>query len=159
MIIAEAHQCSNYQSMRANQRGQTHQIGDVALSSCTSLTSVHFQGNAPSFGSNVFDGDTNAWAYYLPETTGWGPTFGGRPTSLWNPVIQASGPSFGVQTNQFGFTITGTTNTPFVVEASVDLVTASWISLQTCTLTSGPIYFSDPQWTTSARRVYRLRLP
>jgi hypothetical protein len=34
----------------------------------------------------VFDGDTNATVYYLPGTTGWGTTFGGRPTALWTPA-------------------------------------------------------------------------
>jgi hypothetical protein len=34
----------------------------------------------------VFTGDTNATVYYLPGTTGWGATFGGRPTALWTPA-------------------------------------------------------------------------
>ena len=58
---------------------------------CTSLTGVYFQGNAPSLGgSYVFYGDNNATVYYLPGTTGWGTTFGGRPTALWIqvPTIQ-----------------------------------------------------------------------
>jgi len=108
---------------------------------------------------DVFDGDDNATDYYLPRTTGWGTTFGGRPTVLWNPSIQTTNASFGVRTNQFGFTITGTANIPIVVEASTDLASASWTSLQTCTLTNGLIYFSDPQWTNHPARFYRLRSP
>ena len=40
----------------------------------------------------MFDGDTNATVYYLPGTTGWGTTFGGRPTALWiqAPTIQTA---------------------------------------------------------------------
>jgi hypothetical protein len=34
----------------------------------------------------VFDGDNNATVYYLPWTTGWGSTYGGLPTAVWNPV-------------------------------------------------------------------------
>ena len=83
-------------------------IGDYAFYCCTSLTGVYFKGNAPSVGWYVFDGATNATVYYLPGTTGWGTTFGGRPTALWNPQVQTSDASFGVRTNQFGFTITGT---------------------------------------------------
>jgi hypothetical protein len=60
----------------------TH-IGDFAFSGCTSLSKVYFQGNAPSMGKNVFNGDTDATVYYLPGTTGWGATFGGRPTAVW----------------------------------------------------------------------------
>ncbi|SPE58148.1 hypothetical protein SBV1_2720012 [Verrucomicrobia bacterium] len=64
----------------------------MAFFGCTSLTRVYFEGNAPSLGgSSVFTGDNNATVYYLPGTTGWGPTFGGLPTVLGNPpTIQAS---------------------------------------------------------------------
>ncbi len=61
-------------------------IGDWAFMDCTSLTGVYFAGNAPSLGgSSVFSGDTKATVYYLPGTTGWGTTFGGLPTALWQP--------------------------------------------------------------------------
>src|SRR6185369_14743813 len=53
-------------------------IGGEAFSACTSLTSLHFEGNAPS-GGGVSTAQ-NATLYYLPGTTGWGSTFGGRPT-------------------------------------------------------------------------------
>src|SRR5258708_23541 len=59
-------------------------ILDYAFYSCASLTRVYFQGNAPSYvGPSVFYNDANATVYYLPGTTGWGATFGGRPTALW----------------------------------------------------------------------------
>jgi hypothetical protein len=66
-------------------------IGWGAFQGCASLTGVYFQGNAPSPSSSVFDGDDNATVYYLPGTTGWGATYGGRPTALWVqvPTIQA----------------------------------------------------------------------
>jgi len=60
-------------------------IGDNAFAVCTSLTGVHFKGNAPSIGSGVFYYDDDATVYYLPGTTGWGTTFGGRPTAVWKP--------------------------------------------------------------------------
>ena len=60
--------------------------GDDAFAGCTSLTSVYFAGNAPGLGGvNVFLDADNATVYYLAGTTGWGTTFGGRPTVLWNP--------------------------------------------------------------------------
>jgi hypothetical protein len=61
-------------------------IGDSAFYGCTNLTGVYFKGNAPSLGAYVFDGDYHAAVYRLPWTTEWGPTFGGRPTVLWNPL-------------------------------------------------------------------------
>jgi hypothetical protein len=51
--------------------------------------------------------DIEATAYYLPGTTGWGATFGGLPTVLWNPRVQTSDASFGARTDHFGFNITG----------------------------------------------------
>ena len=85
--------------------------------------------------------------------------FGGLPTALWNPTIQTANAAFGVLNNHFGFTITGTTNIPIVVEGSANLATTSWTALQTCTLTNGSVYFSDPTWTNYATRFYRIRSP
>jgi hypothetical protein len=133
-------------------------IGYCAFEGCTSLMGVYFEGNAPTIGgsaSDLFYGDNNATVYYMPGTTGWGSTFGGRPTVLWNPEPQ----SIGVQANSFGFTITGTTNIPIVVETCTNLASASWTPLQTCTLTNGSIYFSDSRWTNYTRRFYRIRSP
>jgi hypothetical protein len=67
-------------------------IGYWAFSDCYPLTSVFFTGNAPTVGSSPFRVDNFATAYYLPETTGWGTTFGGCPTALWTqvPTIQTS---------------------------------------------------------------------
>ncbi len=60
-------------------------IGDSAFAYCGGLTGAFFQGNAPSLGGpSVFQEDNNI-VYYLFGTTGWGPTFGGRPTALWSP--------------------------------------------------------------------------
>ncbi|MBU1932125.1 leucine-rich repeat domain-containing protein [Patescibacteria group bacterium] len=70
-------------------------IGDYAFSLCAGLTGIYFEGNAPGIGSSVFEADNNATVYYLPGTTGWGQTFGGRPTAQWNntigPTIKANG--------------------------------------------------------------------
>ena len=44
-----------------------------------------------------------------------------------------------------------------VVESSPDLV--HWLPIQTNTLTSSQMYFSDPQWTNYPARFYRLRSP
>jgi hypothetical protein len=138
-------------------------VGDAAFNSCPSLTGVYFAGNAPSLGgSSVFSGDNNATVYYLPGTSGWGSTFGGRPTALWflpNPLILTSGPGFGVQSNAFGFIISWATNLPVVVEACTNLANHSWSALKTNTLTGGWSYFSDPQWANYPGRFYRLRWP
>jgi hypothetical protein len=135
-------------------------IEDSAFFYCTNLTGIYFQGNAPTptNDTSVFSYDTNATVYYLPGTAGWGSTFDGLPTVLWNPQAQNDA-SFGVQNNQFGFNITGTTNIPIVVEATTDLTQPSWTPLLTGTVTNGSIYFSDPQWTNYPSRFYRISSP
>ena len=76
-----------------------------------------------------------------------------------NPQVQTSDASFGVRTNRFGFTLTGTSGLVIVVEACTDLAHPIWSPLQTNTLTGGSYYFSDPAWTNYPGRFYRLRSP
>jgi hypothetical protein len=139
--------------------GSVTSISNAAFDDCSSLTNVFFNGNAPTVGSSVFSNDTNATVYYLPGTTGWSSPFAGRPAVLWNPLIQAGGASFGVQNNQFGFNITGTTNIPIVVEACTNLANPDWILLTNVTLTNGLFYFSEPVQTNISGRYYRISSP
>jgi hypothetical protein len=135
-------------------------IAELAFFGCTAaLKSVYFQGNAPSVGSGAFDADSSTTVYYLPGTTGWGATFAGLPTALWNPQIETNDPNFGVRLNGFGFSVAGTGNIPLVIETSTNMASGSWVALQSCTLTNGSIYFTDPQWTNYADRFYRVRSP
>ena len=134
-------------------------IGDDAFFFCSVLKSAYFQGNAPPDDGTVFYSDP-AIVYYFFGTTGWGSTFGSRPTVLWNPKVQANGLSFGVRTNRFGFNITGSSNLVIVVEGSTNLL--SWSPVSTNTLntfigTNGTSYFSDSKWTNYPSRFYRIR--
>jgi hypothetical protein len=138
--------------------GSVTSIGVHAFGGCASLNSAYFTGNAPTDSTTVFAGAPTT-VYYLPGTAGWGPTLGDSPTMLWNPQVQTGGASFGVQNNQFGFNITGTTNIPIVVAACTNLASPFWTPLQTLTLTNGLVYFIDPQWTNYPARLYRLRSP
>ena len=80
-------------------------IGDYAFYGCTSLTGVCCMGNAPNLtGTNVFSGDNNATVYYMPGTTGWGGTFGGRPTVGPEGVAYADSTDFTLNT---GGTVAG----------------------------------------------------
>lgn len=138
-------------------------IDDSAFSYCSNLKGVFFQGNAPTIGGSfVFQYDTNATVYYLPGATGWGTTFAGLPTALWTlpyPVILTSNPGFGVQTNQFGFTISWATNLSVVVEACTNLTNPVWHAVQTNALSAGSSYFTDPQLANNPGKFYRLRSP
>lgn len=55
-------------------------IGTHAFSKCTGLAEVYFWGDAPNIGPGIFSGDNNVIVHYLPGTTGWSATLGGRPT-------------------------------------------------------------------------------
>ena len=73
--------------------------------------------------------------------------------------MQTSDGSFGVQNNQFGFNITGSSNLVIVVEVCTNLANPAWSPLKTNTLAGVASYFSDPQWTNYPRRFYRVRSP
>jgi hypothetical protein len=124
---------------------------------------VFFRGNAPTigidyFGEDIFHVSDLVTVYYLPGTTGWGPTYAGVPTMLWNPQPLPDA-NFGVQGNDFGFSIAGTVGIPLVIEASNGQNDQSWAPLQSCTLTNGMINFKDPDWRNFPTRFYRIRSP
>jgi hypothetical protein len=126
---------------------------------CPNLAGVFFTGNAPSIGVSPFTGTPGATVYYLPGTTGWNSTFGGRPAVLWNPQPQPQDATFGVLSNQFGFNITGSRDLVVVVEGCTNLAQPRWFPVATNTLANGTSYFRHPEWTNSAACFYRLRAP
>jgi hypothetical protein len=136
-------------------------LGDGVFDDCPSLNNVFFLGNAPDIPANTnqFLNDNHAKVYYLPDTTGWSSTFGGAPALLWNPHVADGDPTLGMQTNGFGFDITGTAGIPLVVEGSTNLNGGYWTALQSCSLTNGSVYFLDSQATNCPTRYYRFRSP
>jgi len=64
--------------------------GESAFAYCSSLAGVSFEGAAPGLGSEVFSYSDKLTIYYSPGTSGWGPTFAGRPTALdpKSPVLR-----------------------------------------------------------------------
>ena len=134
-------------------------IGSYAFYYCIRLKGVFFKGNAPGGVDPTVFYNASPTVYYLPGSTGWGATFDGVPALLWNPLMQSSGPGFGVGPAGFGFNITGTADIPIVVEACTNLANANWVALQSLNLTNGAFYFSDPNWTNYPARNYRIRSP
>jgi hypothetical protein len=136
-------------------------LGDASFFECSNLASVYIRGNAPTADASVFSYATNATVYYLPGTIGWSEFSAntGRPTVLWNPDIEASGASFGLSSNQFGFNITGTTNIPIAVEGCTNLDNPVWTRLQAFTLTNGLVYFNESVQTNISGRFYRISAP
>jgi len=137
-------------------------IGFESFAFCSSLTNVFFMGNAPILDDDsTFQYSTEATAYYLPDTTGWVEfaSLAGIPTELWLPRIQSSDDIFGVQTNGFGFNIYWASGQTVVVDACTNLLNSEWQPLQTNTLMSDTVYFSDSQWVNYPVRFYRIRSP
>lgn len=73
------------------------------------------------------------------------------------PTISLNDGNFGFRSNQFGFHVGGNPGQVVVVEVSMNM--SNWIPVATNTLGSGPVYFSDPDSTTSASRLYRTHTP
>lgn len=133
-------------------------IGDGAFIDCTGLTNVLFSGDAPNTDGDVF-GCTPTVITYFPGTTGWGETFGGRPTFCWYPQILRD-ERFGVQANTFGFNIAWASGRTLVVEACTNFSSGAWIPLHTAMIgTSGFLSFSDPASASLPARFYRLATP
>lgn len=59
------------------------EIQGSAFRNCTNLKKFYCKGDAPIAGTDIFNDSTAVKIYYLPETQGWGDTFGDRPTVLW----------------------------------------------------------------------------
>lgn len=138
-------------------------IVDFAFQDCTGLRYVFFHGNASGIGARIFVGDQLSF-YYLLGTTGWEQYLASLYVSgvygyLWNPEFQTKDFLWEMQTNRFGFDISGSSGLTVVVEASTNLFNPNWQPVQTNTLTTGSAYFSDPQWTNYPGRFYRLRSP
>ncbi len=131
-------------------------VGQYAFYNCTNLAVVRFNGNFPNADATVFSGDT-AHAYYIPGTVGWSGTIGGIAASYWTlpyPLILNNDGLFGVQNNQFGFTVVWATNVTFMVQSSTD--NATWQTLLTNTTVNGTFYFSDPAWNYFPTQFYRV---
>jgi hypothetical protein len=72
-------------------------------------------------------------------------------------AITSSGPGFGFNGGQFGFTLTGPSGQLVIVEASTDL--SSWLPIWTNTFVTNALPFTDPQSGVYSHRFYRARLP
>ena len=131
---------------------------DGAFGNGIMLSQIYFKGNAPINSIDSF-AYAPAKIYYLEGTTGWERIYAGRPTVLWNPLIETADASFGLQSNSFGFNIAGGDNEHVKILACTNLAEGSWKPVITTNLTAGSVYFSDPDWMSHAARYYRLDMP
>ena len=76
-------------------------------------------------------------------------------TIIGPPLTLMNDDALGVISNRFGFHLSGFPGQVIVVEGSTNL--RQWLPLQTNTLGSTPLYFSDPGWSQNSKRFYRAR--
>lgn len=131
-------------------------LGFQDFAYCDSLAGIYFEGNAPSFSSDVFDNDIDAVVYYLAGTSGWSAPYDGLPIALWLPYIQTGDASFGQHTNGFGFTINWANGQTVVIQASTNLANPAWAPVGTNVFTDVSSFFTDSRWTNYPCRFYRL---
>jgi uncharacterized delta-60 repeat protein len=78
---------------------------------------------------------------------------GGLVQQPQQPQILLSDGHFGFSTNGFGFNVSAAPGQAVVMQRSSDLV--NWLPLQTNSLGSGQLYFTDPGASGAARQFYR----
>ena len=64
-------------------------IQEYAFQSCTSLTRIIFEGDAPTFGTDVFLYSDSVTVYYDSNYSGWSSTVAGRPAVQTNTLTYA----------------------------------------------------------------------
>ncbi len=129
-------------------------LGTGAFNGCGNLTSIWFEGNAPTVAYYALAGASQAKVFYFPQTSGWMEVLDGRPTQLWNARLGTPSLSGG----NLSFSLSGSTNLTVILE-SQDGLGGNWTTRQTNTLSNGVDWFSDPGWTNRGQRFYRLRAP
>jgi len=101
-------------------------IGNSSFSSCSNFVSLLFLGNAPTGApTSAFDSSTPT-VYYLVGSSGWEPTFGGRPTAVFSPK---AGNTSLQQSAGFSFSWSGTGNVPMKVQRCTSLLNGDWTTI------------------------------
>jgi hypothetical protein len=136
--------------------GSVTNISDNAFAQCYSLSGIYFEGNAPNIGNLVFALDP-VTVYYLAQASGWANFADDNyiATALWLPQIEMDS-SFGFQTNQFGFDVFWASGQSVVVEASTNIASQVWPTLQTNAFSGNFVYFSDAHTRNYRSRFYQV---
>lgn len=129
-------------------------IATGAFNACNYLTSIWFEGNAPTVAYYALAGATKATVFYFPQTTGWTDNLDGRSALQWNVSIGTPTLAGG----SLRLALNGSTNLTVILE-SQDGIGGAWTVRQTNTLYNGVEWFTDSYWTNSTKRFYRLRAP
>lgn len=130
-----------------------------AFDGALGVTSIYFEGPAPTTIGDALNGAMFATVYYLADSEGWGAALGGRPTAIWEPAVDDLSVGWDPVTREFGFAIHWAGDRSVVVEACSDLTLANWSTVATVSLVDGDAMFRDPASITIGARFYRVRRP
>ena len=133
-------------------------IEDGAFFGVDSLRRIYFNRDAPSIHSDVFSGSP-AIIYYRHGTSGWGETFAGRPTALWNAVILSGPGDISIGSEGLRFGLTGPVDHQAIIEFRTAWGAGESTPIFTNLLTGGVAVFTDPNWTSHASGYYRVVVP
>ncbi len=129
-----------------------------AFAGASALQRLLFRGNAPIIPAWLLTGSSTT-VYYLPGTSGWSGTFGGRPALLWNPAFAGCRPDTPVP-GSLRLDINGTATIPLRIETSDDLGPAEWSKLSDVTVgAGGEVSVSDPAAGMAPQQFYRIVFP
>jgi hypothetical protein len=136
-------------------------VFSVTGSGLTSLRELYFEGDAPAgplaSASTLFGSDRTVNLYRMPGSTGWtGFSYLG-PTLTFDRRVEPE--SLRVKAGSFGFNVIGTSGPSFEVEACSDLAQPDWTRITPNLVDGSSVEVSDPKWTNSASRFYRVRMP
>jgi hypothetical protein len=141
-IGACAFMCSNLTSVTIP--NSVTSIEDRAFRGCFGLTSVYFQGNAPTAGPSAF-ADTYPTIYYYAGKTGWGSTYAERPTVQVEKSISSQPVSVTVlQGTNASFTVTASGATSYQWQknsVNIPLATTATLTLKNVQSTDATNYW------------------
>ncbi len=134
-------------------------IGAIDLSAFAALQNVG-AGTNVTFRLVNYGGTGATGSWYISDVAGSSaPDFSlsGSVTQIWPPATNApaAAPTLtlaGFTNQQFQFTLTGTPGSNYVVQASTNLASGNWVSLQT---NAAPFLFIETNVTLFPQRFYR----
>ena len=130
-----------------------------AFAECPELSEVFFEGDVPVRSDDVLQGSENATVFYLPSATGWGESYAGRPTVLWDPEIATETVVADVDLGELRFDVAANFDFSVAIEGADDASPSDWARLGTVEVIEGTASFVDDDFVTMGNRFYRLRMP
>jgi len=122
------------------------------------VSALYFLGDAPPTDW-MFPAGSGARVYFLPDASGWQPTFAGLRTAFWVPAVAAASVRRDPVTGEFSFAIQWEGDRQVVVEATSSLTATDWEPVGIVTLHDGAGTFYDAPSPAATTRFYRVRQP